>query len=146
VVIEAPGGPADLVARVNAWRRDASSCNGTFARRIPHLLGRLGLVVIEVAAFALMFTYPRDAFGLPGWVAYAIELGGRFGRTTSGSGRRGSPLLPTRAAFLFVFTYLVCSGPRPTQWRCSAGSGSACVDLLVRALLGRCIGLARRST
>jgi hypothetical protein len=97
-VIEAPGGPADLVARVNAWRRDASSCNGTFARRIPHLLGRLGLVVIEVAAFALMFTYPRDAFGLPGWVAYAIELGGRFGRTTSGSGRRGSPLLPTRAA------------------------------------------------
>jgi hypothetical protein len=28
--------------------------------RIPHLLGRLGLVVVEVAAFALMLTYPRD--------------------------------------------------------------------------------------
>jgi hypothetical protein len=40
LVIEVPGVPADLVTGVRAWRRDASYRNGTFARRIPHLLGR----------------------------------------------------------------------------------------------------------
>jgi SAM-dependent methyltransferase len=80
VVMEVPGVPADLVTRVKAWRRDASYRNGTLARRIPHLLiGRLGLVVVEVAAFPRVLTDPWDAFGLPGWVAYAIELGGPFG-------------------------------------------------------------------
>jgi hypothetical protein len=58
-VIEVPGVLADLVARVKAWRRDASYRNRTFAWR-SHLLGRLGLVEIEVAAFPLVLTDLRD--------------------------------------------------------------------------------------
>lgn len=112
LVIEVPGVPAGLVAKVKAWRRDASYRNGTFARRVPCLLGELGLVEVEVAAYPLVLTDPQDAFGLPGWVAYARELGGGFSSDEQLDWQHGVARASTEGGFLFALTYLVCSGQR----------------------------------
>jgi hypothetical protein len=112
LVIEVPGVPAGLVAKVKAWRRDASYRNGTFARRLPHLLGQLGLGDVEVAAYPLVLTDPRDAFGLPGWVAYARELGGGFSSDEEREWQDAVARASTEGSFLFALTYLVSSGQR----------------------------------
>lgn len=112
LVVEVPGVRAELVAKVKAWRRDAGYRNGTFARRLPHLLSQLGLANVEVAAYPLVLTDPEDAFGLPGWVGYAITLGSDF---TSDDGREwqeGLARVSREGGFLFTLTYLVCGGQR----------------------------------
>jgi SAM-dependent methyltransferase len=113
LVIEVPGVPGELVARVKAWRRDASYRHGTFARRVPRLLGRLGLVEVEVAAYPLVLTDPGDAFGLPGWVGYARQLGGGFDAADERAWRDGLDRVGREGGFLFVLTFLVCGGRRP---------------------------------
>jgi SAM-dependent methyltransferase len=112
LVIEVPGVEADLMARVKVWRRDLSYRNGRFARRVPWLLGRLGMVDIDVAAFPLVLTDPWEAFGLPGWVAYARELGGGFSAGDERAWADGLERVRREGGFVFSLTFLVTSGRR----------------------------------
>jgi hypothetical protein len=130
----------------------AAPCGATFASAAsrptatstPRALPRGNRGVARPAVGA---ADPRDAFGLPGWVACAIELGGPFGSDDERQWQDGLARVVQRGR-LPVRPHVpgLQRGGGPKWSSCSAGSGSACVDLPVRAFLGRCIGLARRSS
>jgi SAM-dependent methyltransferase len=111
LVIEVPGMPA----AGGLGEGLAAGCgyrNGTFAGRVPRLLGRLGLVEVAVAAYPLVLTDPEDAFGLPGWVGYAREFGAGFYAADERAWRDGLDRAGRGGGFLSALTFLICGGPR----------------------------------
>jgi hypothetical protein len=69
-------------------------------------------VEVQVAAFPLVLTDPRGAFGYSDRSPTRSSLAVSSARTTSGSGRMGLDHVANEGGFLFVLTYLVCSGRR----------------------------------
>ena len=112
LVIEVPGAADTLVSRVTALRREIGYRNGTYARRLPRLLGELGLVDVTVDAFPLVLTNPDDAFGLPTWVDY-WRAEGPFGDREAAEWAAAIRRAREQPGFVFALLYLVTSGRKP---------------------------------
>jgi SAM-dependent methyltransferase len=113
LVIEVPGVRAELVESVRRRRRDAGYRNGTFARRLPATLRRLGLGDVTLDAFALVLTDPDDAFGVPSWVRLAREHGAAVTEADEREWDRGVGQARVEGGFVYSVTYFVASGRTP---------------------------------
>jgi hypothetical protein len=79
-----------------------------------------------VAAFPLVLTDPRGAFGCSDRSPTPSSLAVPSARTTRGSGRMGSSALPMRAASCSSSPTWSVAGGGSERLSCSAGSGFAC--------------------
>jgi hypothetical protein len=98
LMIEVPSVPVDLVTGVKGMAARRQLPQRHVRPTHPPPARATVLVEVQVAAFPLVLTDPRGAFGCLDGSPTRSSLAVSSARTTSGSGRIGSPALPMRAA------------------------------------------------
>ncbi len=107
-MIQVANARAETIEKLKILRRDVGYRNGTLARRLPALFGRVGLRDVLVEAFPLVLTDPDDAFGLPGWPRYWSE---HFSEAEIGEWER-AVREHREGDFVYALLYFVIAGTR----------------------------------